>query len=84
MEKCNGTLTWSLPNTLSDQKTKHISAGLRLKYMTRCKENITYLDEGFIDMVTLKTVELGGVDMLSVPQATLADISACFKVRNCS
>ena len=35
-------------------------------------------------MVTLKTVELGGVDMLTVPQATLADISACFKVRNSS
>ena len=82
MEKCNGTLTWSLPNTLSDQKTKHISAGLRLKYMTRCKENITYLDEGFIDMVSLKTVELEPVDMLAVPKQALAEISSCFQVKS--
>ena len=80
MEKCNGTLTWSLQNTSSEHKTQHISAGLRLKYMTRCKENITYLDEGFIDMVSLKTVEMDPVDMLTVPKQTLADISSCFQV----
>lgn len=81
MEKCNGTLTWSLQNTSGDQRNSHISAGLRLKYITRCKENITYLDEGFIDMVSLKTVELDPVDMLTVPKQTLADISSCFQVR---
>lgn len=84
MEKCNGTLTWSLQNTPSDHKTQHISAGLRLKYMTRCKENITYLDEGFIDMVSLKTVEMDPVDMLTVPKQTLADISSCFQVMSFS
>lgn len=81
MEKCNGTLTWRLLSAASDPKTQHISAGLRLKYMTRCKENITYLDEGFIDMVSLKTVEMDPVDMLTVPKQTLADISSCFQVR---
>ena len=53
---------------------------MKLKYATICRENITYLDEGFIDMTTLKTVELGSVDMLTVPKQTLAEISSCFKV----
>ena len=84
LEQCNGTLTWAAPRThesvISFQKPKEISPGLKMKYTTTCKENITYLDEGFIDMVTLKTIELGSVDMLTVPQQTLSDISACFKV----
>ena len=82
LEQCNGTITWSTPKgiNLSFNQTKDISAGLKMKYTTSCKENLTYLDEGFIDMVTLKTIELGSVDMLTVPQQTLADISSCFKV----
>ena len=85
LERCNGTITWSTPKSInvSFQKTKEISAGLKMKYTTTCKENITYLDEGFIDMVTLKTIELGALDTLTVPQQTLADISSCFKV-SCS
>ena len=53
---------------------------MKLKYATVCRENITYLDEGFIDITTLKTVELGSVDMLAVPKQTLSEISSCFKV----
>ena len=82
LEQCNGTITWSCPKgaEFTFQKSRDISPGLKMKYTTTCKENITYLDEGFIDMVTLKTIELGCVDMLTVPQQTLADISSCFKV----
>ena len=82
LEQCNGTITWSCPkgSEFTFQKSRDISPGLKMKYTTTCKENITYLDEGFIDMVTLKTIELGCVDMLTVPQQTLADISSCFKV----
>ena len=84
LEQCNGTLTWSTPKGIHlsfNQSTKDISAGLKMKYTTSCKENITYLDEGFIDMVSLKTVEMDPVDMLTVPKQTLADISSCFQVR---
>ena len=82
LEECNGTISWSSPKSpsITFQKTKEISPGLKLKYATICRENITYLDEGFIDMTTLKTVELGSVDMLTVPKQTLAEISSCFKV----
>ena len=82
LEECNGTISWSSPKSpsITFQKTKEISPGLKLKYATICRENITYLDEGFIDITTLKTVELGSVDMLTVPKQTLSEISSCFKV----
>ena len=82
LEECNGTISWSSPKSpsITFQKTKEISPGLKLKYATICRENITYLDEGFIDLTTLKTVELSSVDMITVPKQTLAEISSCFKV----
>ena len=82
LEQCNGTLTWCSPKgpRVSFQKSSELSPGLKMKYTTKCKENITHLDEGFIDMTTLKTAELGYVDMLVVPKQTLSDISSCFKV----
>ena len=81
LEECNGTISWSSPNnpSITFEKTKEISPGLKLKYATSCRENITYLDEGFIDMTTLKTIELGSVDMMTVPKQTLAEISSCFQ-----
>ena len=82
LEQCNGTITWCSPkgHTVSFHKTNEVSPGLKMKYTTTCKENITYLDEGFIDMTTLKTVDLGFVDMISVPKQTLSEISSCFQV----
>ena len=50
-----------------------------MKYTSGARENITYLDEGFIDLSTLKTVELGYVDMLTVPKQTLLAISNCYR-----
>ena len=76
LEECNGTISWSSPTnpSITFEKTKEISPGLKLKYATTCRENITYLDEGFIDMTTLKTIELGSLDMTTVPKQTLAEI----------
>ena len=81
LEESNGTISWSSPTnpSITFEKTKEISPGLKLKYATSCRENITYLDEGFIDLTTLKTVELGSVDMTTVPKQTLAEISSCFQ-----
>ena len=82
LEQCNGTITWTSPKnpSITFNERKEISPGLKMKYATTCKENITFLDEGFIDLTSLKTVELGCVDMLTVPKQTLAEISACFQV----
>ena len=82
LEQCNGMITWSSVKNaqLSFQETAELSPGLKMKYTTKCKENVIHLSEGFIDMATLKTVELGYVDMLVVPKQTLSDISSCFKV----
>jgi len=84
LEQCNGTITWCSPkgHTVSFHKTNEVSPGLKMKYTTTCKENITYLDEGFIDMTTLKTVDLGFVDMISVPKQTLSEISSCFQAQH--
>ena len=81
LEESNGTISWSSPTnnpSITFEKTKEISPGLKLKYATTCRENITYLDEGFIDLTTLKTIELGSLDMMTVPKQTLAEISSCF------
>lgn len=75
LEQCNGTITWATPR---DQPAD-ISPGMKMKYTSASKENITYLDEGFIDLSTLKTVELGFVDMLAVPKQTLLAISNCYR-----
>ena len=57
-----------------------LSAEETLSKFTKCKDNLINMKEGFIDMTTLKTVELGFVDMLVVPKRTLSAISSCFKV----
>ena len=75
LEQCNGTLTWAP----SKDKPSDISPGMKMKYTSGARENITYLDEGFIDLSTLKTVELGYVDMLTVPKQTLLAISNCYR-----
>ena len=75
MEQCNGTLTWAP----AKDKSSDISPGMKMKYTSGARENITYLDEGFIDLSTLKTVELGYVDMLTVPKQTLLAISNCYR-----
>ena len=83
LEQCNGIISWSSvkdPHQVSFQETNELSPGLKMKYTTKCKANVIHLSEGFIDMKTLKTVELGYVDMLVVPKQTLSDISTCFKV----
>ena len=82
LEQCNGILTWSSKEgpTVSFQETNELSSGLKMKYITKCKDNLINMKEGFIDMTTLKTVELGFVDMLVVPKRTLSAISSCFKV----
>ena len=75
LEQCNGTLTWAP----AKDKPSDISPGMKMKYTSGARENITYLDEGFIDLSTLKTVELGYVDMLTVPKQTLLAISNCYR-----
>jgi phosphatidylinositol phospholipase C epsilon len=75
LESCNGTLTWAAPR---DQPAD-ISPGMKMKYTSAAKENITYLDEGFVNLSSLKTVELGYVDMLTVPKQTLLAISNCYR-----
>ena len=75
LEQCNGTLTWAP----AKEKAFDISPGMKMKYTSGARENITYLDEGFIDLSTLKTVELGFVDMLTVPKQTLLAISNCYR-----
>ena len=84
LEQCNGMISWSSvkdPHQVSFQESAELSSGLKMKYTTKCKTNVIHLSEGFIDMKTLKTVELGYVDMLVVPKQTLSDISSCFKVQ---
>ena len=51
-----------------------------MKYIMKRKENLINLSEGYIDTTTLKTVELGFVDMLLVPKQTLSAINSCFEV----
>ena len=83
LEQCNGIISWSSvkdPHQVSFQETSELSPGLKMKYTTKCKANVIHLSEGFIDMKSLKTVELGNVDMQVVPKQTLSDISTCFKV----
>ena len=83
LEQCNGMISWSSlkdPLQASLQETDELSPGLKMKYITKCKANVIHLSEGFIDMKSLKTVELGNVDMQVVPKQTLSDISTCFKV----
>ena len=84
LELCNGTITWASQRgpsvTLQNNNNQEICFGLRMKSTTKNKEGIVHLTEGFIDVLSLKTVELGFVDMLSVPKRTLSAISTCFKV----
>ena len=83
LEQCNGIITWSSqrgPQVSCKKSNTELSPGLKMKYTTKCKENVIHLEEGFIEMTNLKTVELGYVDMLVVPKQTLSDISSCFKV----
>ena len=82
LEQCNGILTWCSKEgpTVSLQETNELSSGLKIKYIMKCKDNLINMKEGFIDMTTLKTVELGFVDMIVVPKRTLSAISSCFKV----
>ena len=59
LETCNGTITWSLDNQKPDQAGENdLSPGMRMKYTTTGKECITYLDEGFIDLRSLKIVSV--------------------------
>ena len=82
LEECIRTITWhsSKGPEISLRKNNELSPGLKLKYTIKCKDNIAHLREGFIDIGIMKTIELGFVDMLSVPKQTLSVISACFKV----
>ena len=75
LERCNGTLTWAAPVDMPQD----ISPGLRMKYTSSTRENIPYLDEGFINLSSLKTVELGYINMLTVPKHTLQAISNCYR-----
>ncbi len=37
--------------------------GLKLKYTSNTQQNIAYLDEGFVDLTTLKIVEVPDLDL---------------------
>ena len=83
LEQCNGLISWGSvkdPRKVSLKETDKLSPGLKMKYITKSKANVINLSEGFIDMKSLKTIELGNVDMQVVPKQTLSDISTCFKV----
>jgi hypothetical protein len=38
-------------------------SGLKLKYTSNTQQNIAYLDEGFVDLTTLKIVEVPDLDL---------------------